>query len=258
MRHILQALPIFALMACGHQEPARYVLTEEDARAFAEHRCRASIACCGAASDAAACVDALTEKMMGYGDLTDAKLTYSQGCMRAVVAWAPQIDCRSAAELDAPGCRLAHGDRSRGEACIAFGDVGFFGTDCGTSLQCLAGHCVDDPFIATQRAREGERCNAYTRCDLELFCDVSGICRKRAEPGEPCSEPNECGAVADYYCRGFATGAGECVPKSGLGEPCDPLELACAFACNPDGACELLDCIGGVCSPRGPAVCDLP
>jgi hypothetical protein len=243
---------------CACQEPPPYELQEAEIREFAEHRCQASTACCDMSVDAESCTVELVDSMSSYHTLTDATLTFSRSCMDALQRWAPEIDCGTAADLEAPGCQIAHGDRARGEACIEFGDLGFFGTDCDVDLQCLAGRCVDDPFFVTQRAQEDERCDPYTLCETDLYCSSDGTCRRRSAPGDSCSEANQCGPAADYYCRGLVNGAGECVPKSQLGEPCDPAELACAFACDSEGSCQLLDCIEGSCAARGPVVCELP
>jgi hypothetical protein len=252
-----RALLIVSFGASACHDPPPYELSEADVRIFAENRCRASADCCNTDTDIADCSDTLTKDILDYQALTDAALTFSEGCIADVLAWSSEIDCGSATELEDPGCRLAHGDRAMGEPCITFGDLGFFGTDCSDGLQCMVGRCVDDPFLVTQRAQEGEQCDPYISCETDLFCDSQGICRLRAEPGAPCSDRNECGPNTEYYCRGFMVGEGECVPKSGLGELCDPVELACEFACNAAGECQLLECTDGMCSPRGPAVCEL-
>lgn len=253
MRRLSLAMAL-GVSAC--LDPPPYVLSEDDVRIYAEHRCRASAECCDADVVVEECATALTREILGYEDLTDATLTYSESCMSALVAWSPAIDCGTAVEIEGPGCALALGDRALGEPCTVQGDFVLHVTDCRAGLQCMAGRCVDDPFFVTQRAREGERCDPFTWCETGLFCNGDGTCQLFAEPGSPCTQHNACGPLAEYYCHGFMEEAGECVRKAQAGEPCDPREpAACVLPCDDDG-CHPLTCTEGLCSPLGPAVCE--
>src|SRR5690349_15787107 len=109
-----------------------YVLTVEDAEAYADARCEAATRCCPSSVEQD-CESTRAHALLHYQDLTDSPLSFSGQCMRDVLSWTRQsggIDCVESSELGDPGCQLAHGERARGEPCIDFGDLGFYATDC--------------------------------------------------------------------------------------------------------------------------------
>lgn len=243
-------------LVCACSEEPEYRITEADARDYAVQRCRAEVECCATQDGSTQeCEDGWVEQMLGYEDRVGEELVFSGSCMRTVLSQAGNLGCETELEAQAPPCRLAHGRGARGAPCVVFGDsVLFFGSNCAEGLKCAASICVDDPPPFNPQAQEGELCDSLTRCESGLFCGQQGQCQALTEAGQPCFVRNECGPIGEYYCRGYADGEGQCVAKAGLGEPCDPEELACEFLCE-DGACEQLLCTDGVCARLGPAVC---
>jgi len=241
-----------ALAGCGACS-STYSISDEDAEAYAEARCAAAQTCCEPPPPED-CIASRSEALLHFE--TDSRLSFSESCMRDVLSWAANgIACETSLALESPECQLVHGEREKGEDCIAFGDLGFYGTDCAEGLECRDGRCASGPWV-TFEAPVGDPCDlpGWT-CVSGAYCSADGVCEAGVAAGQPCADAHACVPAAEYHCAGIATGAGLCEARPSLGEPCAEPEDACAFDCS-DHACEKLRCADGICSPRLPAACE--
>lgn len=255
-RALLLLTSIIATSGCGACGAEAYSISAEEAKTYAEARCAAVGSCCDPPPPAD-CVTSRTDALMRLEDLTDSPLHLSETCMRDVLAWATKedgISCATPLALKSPECQLAHGEREKGENCITFGDLGFFGTDCAEGLDCRAGRCASGPWV-TFEAPLGDPCNieGWT-CVSGAYCSAAGICEPGVTAGGACAHPRACIPPAEYFCSD-PDGAGVCAERPTLGEPCDESLDPCAFQCG-DHGCEKLRCADGVCALRLPAACE--
>jgi hypothetical protein len=254
--HPARLFAFFAVTGCGACSDDEYVITHADASAYAEARCAATSACCGEPA-AADCVDVTREALLRYQDLTESPLHFSEDCMREVLAWVAKeggIPCLPSSVLGSPNCQIAHGEREGGEACIDFGDVGFYGTDCERGYMCREGMCARGPVVL-QEADLGDPCNIPGwKCMSGAYCSTAGFCEPTVGIGDACDNQGACGDAATNYCAGLDAGAGTCALRPGLDEPCVE-EDSCTFECSEEFGCERLVCDDGTCSHRPPEVC---
>lgn len=241
---------ILLLAAACHDEPA-YEISEAEAQRYAELRCRATEQCCG--EPEAGCVERWRTTVLDWRDAGEGDLTFSEQCMADALAWMETLACE---EETAPPCKLASGSLRLGDACVNFGDLGVYGTDCAEGFQC-SGVCVDDPLVTSQ-APPGGFCDgvAWT-CEPEYYCSDEAICEPQVGLGQPCWDTLECLLLASNYCAGVQSDApGRCMPRLELGAACVAGEDECGSVCD-GSSCIRLECIDGTCAVpvRGPAVC---
>jgi hypothetical protein len=179
------ALPLL-LGAC-----AEYRISEDQAHAYAKARCSASLSCCEyPAEPHSECVAERVERILGYEDIADGTLEFSEACMESVLDWsASGIQCQSADNLQAPNCRLAHGTLALGAPCIALDDLGYVGNDCRRDLECVDGRCIEPPSVVESDAPEVVPIGGH--------CDDAHACR----PGGVCGSDQICQATVAAACR---------------------------------------------------------
>jgi hypothetical protein len=136
-----------------------------------------------------------------------------------------------------------------GEPCSNTGDCK---PHVGSSTDCILGVCVASSIGPT--ALEGGPCFVRTphpvlnACERGLWCDYDfsaevGVCQRASLLGEPCTEFQECGEVAECVngvCNTFR--------PPGLGEACEP-DSACAGELFCGGTCRAPLGRGAACLP---------
>jgi hypothetical protein len=245
------ALPLLLLLAACSVKDS-YRITEDEAREYAEQRCRAAAECCEQAGPD--CVNSTMASLLDLEEQAGASLTFSQECVSAGLAWIKTLGCERSGDLRMPDCLAASGSLEHGASCTYLGDLGLVVTPCAEGLQCVAGRCVDFPLPVTHPAQQGEHCEPFIPCDSGLFCGADNRCDTQRALGEACSDVRACSPFGDVYCAGVASGTGTCVATLGEGEPCGD-EFTCGKACDAPGQCEPLNCKDGVCSLSGAAAC---
>jgi hypothetical protein len=146
-----------------------------------------------------------------------------------------------------------YSDLGREGTCVPYGDVG---APCGSGIEgpaipcreglvCLSDVCVlapgpGAPCDLTGQCAEGLRCR---------FFDGAFLCADPVPPGESCSTAGfDDPCTPDHFCD-FATGT--CIPRGGLGAPCD------FGGCVPGLEC-VFDFASGTSSCRTPPVLGEP
>jgi hypothetical protein len=253
MRDAILVLSIAAIVGCGDE--GEYEVSEQDARRYAELRCRAMEECCE--SPSVDCVERRRDALMGLQSRAPTSLTFSHQCMQDALSWVETLGCEDERDLDSSACELFHGQGRHGEPCFTFGDIGFHGSDCDEGLQCEDGVCLDDPLYLVE-APPGGLCDIQQGwiCESDYFCSQSGICEPSANVGETCTEASQCLMLSTTYCAGLSEGeAGQCAIRPGLGEICAEPE-ACGFHRTESGSVALA-CVDGLCAALelGAAAC---
>lgn len=240
-------------LACS--EPTPYELDVEEVRVYAEARCAAAELCCEQ-SVPVECSESIVEAVRGFGLTVDAELIYSADCVEELVEYAKNITC-DPEDQGWEGCRLAVGKGTHGDPCEAYSDaVGFHMTTCRQDLQCRAGYCVDDPFIAVNHGRLGEQCSPFAPCDTELFCAEDGLCAERPGMDQRCTQERSC--ERELYCAGLAdANEGTCQQQHKLGDPCDDrYGLQCGREDVADSGSVPTFCVEGACWFIDSPVCE--
>jgi hypothetical protein len=256
MNTAFRLLASVLLLGCNASgSDADYEITMLDARRYAEEYCRASSSCCEDASPN--CVEETSMALLSWKAKAGGTLVYSESCVEEALAWIATLGCEPEQKLlSPPECLAAHGTGTHGDACSALGVLGLMSSTCREGLDCVSDRCVDPSFNPGPGARAGENCDPFTWCDSALFCSDAGVCEARHSVGEPCSEHSNCAPSSDAFCDlAQAGGTGMCASKVQMGEACN-IDAACPFLCDDTGYCQSLSCTGGICSPRGPAVCE--
>lgn len=234
---LLRSLPWLASMASACSVESTGPTLDDLALSLAEQECASQLAGdCGepAWPDEAACVEQrAAEIRSAYAETEALGRRFDSACAEALMGPPATDGCAAL-------CSVLVGDKRLGEACSDEG----VGSDCGVSLVCHEGECVESAsFVA---GAEGEPCvdeaGEFLRlCRTGLYCDQasSGTCLVGPAEGEPCIDGVRCGMgsfcdVVDLVCR----------PELADGEPCaSPFE------------CESYTCDGGVCAAAEPLWC---
>jgi hypothetical protein len=213
-------------------------MTSRDlAQQLAEEECswHLSVGCREPAwSDEATCVaQRSAELRQAYDDAEARGRRFDAECAEEILGPSRPSGCTSL-------CSVYVGDKRLNEACSDDGA----GSDCGPSLTCIQGACVDSSAIGL--VTEGETCiddaGRPTRvCQTGLLCDDqgSGTCVRGPAAGEACIDGVRC-AVGSYCAYDDRV----CQPLRAAGEPCQsPIE------------CESVSCESGACEASVPFWC---
>ncbi len=132
--------------------------------------------------------------------------------------------------LTLPGCGWLFGGEeggvSEGDACVicvSGGKGPYHNNACQPKkLKCKKGlDCIDGINTCERRRTVGEACD-YRPCEVELACDVEGICNAPGPEGTLCSRPEQC--AGDLVCNfggAESVDQGRCLPpEGGAGAPC--------------------------------------
>lgn len=241
--------------AAGCTDDVGYEVSEQDATRYAELRCGAMEGCCESPSED--CLERRRDAILELQSRSPTLLTFSRQCMQDALSGVERLGCEDERELEIPACELAHGQRRHGEPCFTFGDIGFYGSDCGVGLQCAGGVCVDDPLLLVV-APPGGICDfaqGWT-CESDYFCSSDGICEQSVDLDEECTHVAQCVMQATNYCAGLSEGeVGQCSVRPLLGETCEE-PGACGYHRSESGSAALA-CVDGLCAipELGPAAC---
>lgn len=229
--------PWLALMASACAVESTGPTLDDVALLLAEEECASHLAGdCGepAWPDEAACVEQrAAEIRSAYAEAEALGRRFDSACAEALTDPAPTVHCASI-------CSVLVGDKRLGEACSDEGP----GSDCGVSLLCYDGTCVESTRFAPGAV--GEPCideagDFLRLCRTGLYCDQtsSGTCLVGPAAGEPCIDGVQCGMGS--FCD---VDDGLCRPQLADGEPCSSL-----------GECQSSTCDDGVCVAPEPFWC---
>ncbi len=238
-----------ALLAAGCTTSGDYEPSTEDLQRFVTERCASVNDCCSAATQEE-CELAESRTLAGLQAQDTGALAYSEACYAQMLEQAESAEC---GEVEA--CRLAHGAGRHGDVCTMTSSMFYTVDTCAADLQCRAGRCVDDPFLAPKTGRSGDSCSPYELCDDGFFCGDDERCAATKPLGEACTQPRECEGGNLTFCevaQGDETGL--CAPGRPRGETCET-GFECEVECDDEGACSKLSCHDGRCGSEPPSVC---
>lgn len=154
----------------------------------------------------------------------------------------------------APVCAGVVSDRDLGEPCAEAAMVpglAYWPCSAGTHCSNVEHVCVDllTPLLDKDTDDSCDPTLDFA-CNLKDYCNLDGVCQRKAIEGEPCSDY---GCEPGLYCAGaHDIGEGVCARKLTEGEACDPEdfdpcdadELDCNYTtrrCAPVDSCRVLE-----------------
>ncbi len=193
---------------------------------------------------------------VGYGDLPTCQARYQASCENSLAA--PGTG-NTPAHLEACAQAMAgescfdYFTNAAPSACAPPAGTLATGAGCAFDGQCQSGHCAlgDQQICGSCQPppQAGSSCAGGVGCGSGLLCLAdTETCGQGVPDGGACTDKDACGGAES--CVGLsAGGSGVCLPRGGVGSPCDPRELTapscfgaggvyCVRGARDAGSCE--------------------